>query len=142
MLIGVNSLLTPDLLHALASMGHGDTIALVDANYPATRGRRLVRLPGVGIVRTLTAVLSVVPLDTAVAAPAQVMLPADGAIPEPVAEMNVVLAKRGAAPTAGMGRHEFYAAAEQAYAVVATGERRRFGNILLTKGVVSPEAAP
>jgi L-fucose mutarotase len=41
-----------------------------------------------------------------------------------------------------MGRHEFYAAAEQAYAVVATGERRRFGNVLLTKGVVSPEAAP
>ena len=142
MLIGIDSLLTPELLHALASMGHGDTIALVDANYPATRGRRLVRLPGVGIARALGAVLSVVPLDTAVAAPAQVMLPADGAIPEAVAEMNVVLAGRGAAPAAGMGRHEFYAAAEQAYAVVATGERRRFGNILLTKGVVSPEAAP
>ena len=142
MLIGIDSLLTPDLLHALASMGHGDTIALVDANYPATRSRRLVRLPGVSVATALNAVLSVVPLDTAVAAPAQVMLPADGAIPEAVAEMNVVLAKRGAAAAAGLGRHEFYAAAEQAYAVVATGERRRFGNVLLTKGVVSPEAAP
>ena len=55
---------------------------------------------------------------------------------------HVALAKRGAAAAAGLGRHEFYAAAEQAYAVVATGERRRFGNVLLTKGVVSPEAAP
>lgn len=142
MLIGIDSLLTPDLLHALASMGHGDTIALVDANYPASRGRRLLRLPGVGIARALRAVLSVVPLDAAVAAPAQVMLPADGATPEAVADMNVELAARGAAPASGLGRHEFYAAAEQAYAIVATGERRRFGNILLTKGVVSPEAAP
>jgi len=141
MLIGIDSLLTPDLLHALASMGHGDTIALVDANYPATRGRRLVRLPGVSIATALRAVLSVMPLDTAVPEPAQVMLPADGALPEAVAEMNAVLAGRGAAPTAGMGRHEFYAAAEQAYAVVATGESRFYGNILLTKGVVASKAA-
>ena len=30
-------------------------------------------------------------------------------------------------------------AAEEAYAVVQTGERRFYGNILLTKGVVPPE---
>ena len=35
MLIGLDPLLTPDLLHALASMGHGDEIAIVDANFPA-----------------------------------------------------------------------------------------------------------
>ncbi len=143
MLIGVNSLLTPDLLHALASMGHGDTIALVDANFPATRSKRLLRLPGVDVATALRAVLSVVPLDDAVPAPAQVMLPAgDGGLPPAVVEMNAALAERGAAPAAGLGRHEFYAAAEVAYAVVATGERRRFGNILLTKGVVGPGAAP
>lgn len=137
MLIGIDALLTPDLLHALASMGHGDTIALVDANYPATRGRRLIHLPGVDVATALKAVLTVFPLDTAVPAPAQVMLPTgDAPLPRPVVEMNAVLAERGAAPTAGLGRHEFYAAAEQAYAVVGTGERRRYGNVLLTKGVV------
>jgi L-fucose mutarotase len=137
MLIGIDSLLTPDLLHALASMGHGDTIALVDANYPATRGRRLVHLPGVDIATALRAVLTVLPLDVAVPAPAQVMLPAsDAPLPPAVVDMNAVLAERGAAPVAGLGRHEFYAAAEQAYAVVATGERRFYGNVLLTKGVV------
>ena len=59
MLIGLDPLLTPDLLHALASMGHGEQIVLVDANYPATRGRRLIRLAGVDVVRALRAVLSV-----------------------------------------------------------------------------------
>jgi L-fucose mutarotase len=140
MLIGIDSLLTPDLLHALASMGHGDTIALVDANYPATRSRRLVNLPGADVARVLRAVLSVMPLDAAVPAPAQIMLPADGTIPGPVAEMNVVLAGSGAAPATELGRPEFFAAAEQAYAVVATGELRFYGNILLTKGSIAPAA--
>jgi L-fucose mutarotase len=36
-------------------------------------------------------------------------------------------------------RNAFYAAAETAYAIVQTGERRFYGNILLTKGVVAPE---
>jgi L-fucose mutarotase len=36
-------------------------------------------------------------------------------------------------------RHAFYAAAETAYAIVQTGERRFHGNFLLTKGVVPPE---
>jgi L-fucose mutarotase/ribose pyranase (RbsD/FucU family) len=45
MLLGLDPLLTPELLHALAAMGHGDRIVLVDSNYPATRGRRLIRQP-------------------------------------------------------------------------------------------------
>jgi L-fucose mutarotase len=32
-------LLAADLLHALAGMGHGDEIAIVDANFPAVRSR-------------------------------------------------------------------------------------------------------
>ena len=144
MLIGLDRLLTPDLLHALASMGHGDTIALVDANYPATRGRRLVRLPGTDVPAVLRAVLSVLPLDSFVPAPAHVMQVVGDpeALPAVVAELNAVLAERGAAPAAGLERPEFYEAAEQAYAIIATGERRFYGNILLTKGVVPPAEDP
>jgi L-fucose mutarotase len=48
MLKGIHPLLTPDLLHTLAGMGHGDEIVLCDANFPATRlGRRVIALPGV-----------------------------------------------------------------------------------------------
>lgn len=138
MLIGIDPLLTPELLHALASMGHGDTIALVDANYPASRGKRLIRLPGVTVAAALRATLTVLPLDDQEKA-AQAMLPAGDAVPAAVAEINAVLAASGARPAAGLGRHEFYAAAEQAYAIVATGERRRFGNVLLVKGVVAAD---
>ena len=49
MLKGVDPLLSPDLLHALAAMGHGDEIAIVDANFPAAaNARRLIETPGVG----------------------------------------------------------------------------------------------
>ena len=53
MLLGLDPVLSPDLLHALAAMGHGDRLVLVDANYPATRGRRLIHLPGIDMPRTL-----------------------------------------------------------------------------------------
>jgi len=141
MLIGLDPLLTPDLLHALAAMGHGDRIVLVDANYPSTRGRRTLPLPGADIVRALRAVLSVLPLDSFVPAPAAVMQVVDhpNEIPPVVAEMNAVLQSRGEKPAIGLERHAFYAAAETAYAIVPTGERRFYGNILLAKGVIPPE---
>ena len=142
MLIGLDPLLTPELLHALASMGHGDRIVLVDANYPATRGRLTLRLAGADSPRALRAVLSVMPLDTRVAAPAAVMQVVGDpeAVPPVVAEMNALLQAQGAAAAAALERHAFYAAAETAYAIVQTGERRAFGNIIVAKGVVAPDA--
>ena len=62
-----------------------------------------------------------------------------GALPPVVVEMNAALAKHGAKAAASLERNAFYAAAETAYAIVQTGERRFYGNILLTKGVVAPE---
>ncbi len=140
MLIGLDPLLTPDLLHALASMGHGDAIALVDANYPSTRGQRLVALPGADIVAALRAVLGVLPLDSFVADPAMVMQVVGDpeAVPPVTAEINAALQAHGAQPARAIERHAFYAMAERAYAVVATGERRFYGDVILVKGVVPP----
>ncbi len=140
MLIGINALLTPDLLHALAAMGHGDSIVLVDNNYPATRGRRTLDLAGVNVVHALRAVLSLLPLDTFIPNPAQVMQVVGDptAVPPVVAEMNEVLVAGGQKPAEGLERFAFYAAAAETYAIVRTGERRFFGNIILTKGVVPP----
>ena len=144
MLIGIDPVLTPELLHALAAMGHGDRIVLVDANYPATRGQRLIRLPGAGVVAALRAVLSVLPVDSFVEHPCAVMQVVGDAhaMPDVVAEMDAVLREFGNAAAVGMARHGFYAAAEAAYAIVQTGERRFYGNILLTKGVIPPEVMP
>jgi L-fucose mutarotase len=142
MLIGINALLTPDLLHALAAMGHGDSIVLVDANYPGTRGRRTLDLPGVNVTEALKAVLSLLPLDTFIPNPAQVMqvVGDPGAVPPVFAEMNKVLVAGGNKPAEGIERFAFYAAAADAYAIVRTGERRFYGNIILTKGVIPPPA--
>jgi len=142
MLIGLHPLLTPDLLHALAAMGHGDTIALVDANYPATRGKRLIPMPGAGVAAVLEAALTLLPLDTFIPDPAIVMDVVDesGTIPPAVADINAVLRARGAKPAKAMERFAFYEAANSAYAIVHTGERRFYGNIILTKGVIPPEA--
>ncbi|MDO8249053.1 MAG: RbsD/FucU domain-containing protein [Rhodoferax sp.] len=141
MLKGLSPLLSPDLLHVLASMGHGDEIVLADANFPsATHAKRLVRLPGVPAPDVLDAVLSVMPLDTFVPQAALTMqvVGDSSAVPEVVAEFNAVLQKQGCLATASLERFAFYERAAQAFAVVATGETRIYGNILLKKGVVSP----
>ena len=44
MLKGIPPLLSPELLHTIAAMGHGDEIVLADGNYPsASHADRLVR---------------------------------------------------------------------------------------------------
>jgi L-fucose mutarotase len=103
------------------------------------RGRRLIHLPGIDVLRALQAVLSVFPIDTFIPEPCAVMqvVGEPEARPPVQAEMNAVLASHGARPAASLDRHAFHAAAEAAYAIVQTGKRR--GDILLTKGVVAPE---
>lgn len=65
MLKGISPILGPDLLYILRAMGHGDEIAIVDANYPGdSAGPQLVRLDGISASDVLDAVLSVMPLDT------------------------------------------------------------------------------
>jgi len=144
MLKGLSPLLSPDLLHVLASMGHGDEIALVDANFPAvTHARRLVCLPGTTAPAVLDAVLSVIPLDTFVDQPAVTMQVVNepDAVPEAVADFNALLAGQGARASVGIERFAFYERAAQAFAIVATGETRIYANIILKKGVVLTPAA-
>lgn len=140
MLTGLSPLLTPDLLHALASMGHGDEIVLADANFPATTlGKRLIHLPGVSAPAVLQAVLSVLPLDSFVDQPALTMqIVGDNQTrPATVAEFDMLLQQQGYQASAALERQAFYQRAEQAFAIVATGELRTYGNILLKKGVIA-----
>ena len=144
MLKGIDPLLSPELLRVLAAMGHGDEICLADANFPAETiagSRPLVRLPGIDGPRALEAVLSVLPLDSFVAAPAAVMQVVDdpAAVPGPVSDYQRVL-NRIEGRSVGIEpveRFAFYERARGAFAVVATGEPRAYGNILLRKGVIA-----
>jgi len=64
MLKGVPKCLSPDLLHALRSMGHGDEIVIADGNFPAaSNAKRLIRADGLGVLEVLRAVVKYLPLD-------------------------------------------------------------------------------
>lgn len=143
MLIGLDPLLSPDLLHALRAMGHGDTIVLADANFPAASvARRLIRADGSDLPSLLTAVLSVLPIDEMEPEPAVGMeVVGDATHREPVhRDMERLLSHKAQPATALtlIERHAFYERARAAFAVVATGERRFYGNLILRKGVVAP----
>ncbi len=142
MLKGLSPLLSADLLHALAAAGHGDVIGIVDANFPAMAlARRVVTMPGVDAPAVLNAVLSVLPLDDFDPDPVRVMAVIGDAtaVPDPVQEFSALLERHGAADPAALDRHAFYQAASSAFVLVQTGERRLYGNILLTKGVIPPD---
>lgn len=143
MLKNIDPVLAPELLAILASMGHGDELAIVDANFPATSmGRRVARVDGIPATRVLEAVLTLLPLDDFVESPVTVMqvVGAPGEIPETVREFQkaVNAAESRHVNVIGIERFAFYDRVRQAFAVVATGETRLYGNVLLKKGVIRP----
>jgi len=143
MLKGIPPILGPDLLYILRAMGHGDEIAIVDANYPGdSAGPELVRLDGLTATDVLDAVLTLMPLDTFVDEQAIGMAVVgepdsrvathddfDAIVKRHEPEMKLTL----------MERFAFYDRVSDAYAIVQTGERRLYGNILLKKGIIRPE---
>lgn len=141
MLKGIPDLIDPELLYVLASLGHGDELALVDRNYPAaSTGQRVASLRGVDVTTAAEAILQLVPIDTFV--------------DEPVIRMEVVgdpdqipdvqrefleIASRSAGREIRMGslpRFDFYDRVRGAYAVIATSEARPYGCFLVTAGVI------
>jgi L-fucose mutarotase len=144
MLIGINPVLTPDLLRHLRAMGHGDEIVIADANFPGEAvGARIERLAGVSATEALRAILSVMPLDSYVKAPARTMqvVGDPAAVPPVVTEFQDIIDAVVEAPTqvTGVERHAFYVEARKAYCVVQTAEARQYGNIILSKGIIPPK---
>ncbi len=142
MLIGIDPLLGPDLLHILRAMGHGDEIGIVDGNYPAeSDAQRIVRMDGHAATRIADAILSVMPLDEFV--PQSVFRPAaqgDAKRIEPVfSDFEAIIKKHAPKQkiTALVGA-DFYSRVKNCFAIVASGERRLYGNLILRKGVIHP----
>jgi len=143
MLKNINPLLSPELLMVLRSMGHGNDIAVVDANFPAaSMAQRLVRLDGLTATAVTEAILSVMPLDDFMPEAAWRM----EVVGDPQAEQPIFDEFRAAIVRhegegfrlASLERFAFYERAKAAYAIVSTGETRLYGNIILKKGVVRP----
>lgn len=142
MLRNIDPLLSPDLLHALRAMGHGDEIVIADANFPGSSiGPDCIRADGSSASDILRAVLSVMPLDSFVPDPALTMqvVGDPDAIPDVVADFQRIIDATADNPVQiqGLERFAFYDRAARGFAVVQTGERRLYGNIILKKGVVT-----
>jgi L-fucose mutarotase len=144
-LLNTDPILTPALLYALADMGHDDVVAVVDANFTANKlagGKPVIRLPGLSLARVCKAVLSVLPLDTALTHPAGYMRVCQQPLDhtnEAQGEVLQLLAKNG------LGRHQveaidrfdFYDRVLSAQVIVQTGDLRPYANFLFYKGLVT-----
>ena len=143
MLKGIPHILSPDLLHALQAMGHGDEITIVDGNYPGeSAGPRLIRADGHSGTALLEAILSLMPLDDFVPDPVVVMqVVGDAGQRPPVVEEYGRIIKRfePKMELTALERFAFYKRANAGYAMVQTGEQRLYGNIILKKGVIRPD---
>ena len=146
MLKGIDPLLTPELLMHLSAMGHGEWVAVVDANFTAdflARGRPVIRLPGNSLARVCQAVLSVFPLAEDVAHPAAYMqvchatpghkTPAQQAVVDLVGQQGLAAERVEA-----IERFAFYDRIKEASFIIQSGETTAYGNALFCKAVILP----
>lgn len=150
MLKGIDPLLSPELLKILCEMGHGDEIVVADANFTAetlAHGKQLIRLPGIGLHRACQALLSVFPLDAAVAQPVAYMKVCDtpagyaSVLQQSVLDLLAQTGSAGPAQCEAVERFAFYDRVKQAYAVVQTGEMQPYANFTFKKGVIADALA-
>ena len=141
---GIPKILSPELLKVLCEMGHSDRIVIADGNFPAEsmgKDAIVIRCDGHGVPELLDAILQVIPLDTYVEKPMNLMevMPGDP-VKTPIWDTyKEIVAKhdeRGAACVGNIERFQFYEEAKKAYAIIATGESAVYANVMLQKGVV------
>lgn len=139
MLMGLDPRLSPEMLFALRSMGHGHRIAIVDANFPCDPGDRVIRADSVSATDILDAVLSVFPLETKNGDVACRMIVEGNPETElPIfAEFAEILARRAgrAIPLSKLEPAVFKQMAKDGYVTILSGDSRVYGNILITKGI-------
>ncbi len=140
MLKGISPLLSPELLATACAMGHGDELVLADAHFPAeSLGPACLRADGVAVDALLEALLPLLHLDTYVDDPVVMMAAVAGDALDPAVEASVRACldrhQPGLPPIARLERGAFYERARGAFAVVATGDVRKYANVILKKGV-------
>ena len=144
MLKGIPPIISPELLKVLCEMGHSDRIVIADGNFPAEsmgKNAKVIRCDGHGVPELLDAILQLFPLDTYVEKPAILMevMKGDNA-KTPIWDVyNEIITKhdpRGAEAVGKIERFKFYEEAKNAYAIIATGEKAIYANIMLQKGVI------
>jgi L-fucose mutarotase len=139
LLKGISTLISPELLKAIAEMGHGDEIVIGDANFPAKSiNPNNIRADGHGAVELLDAILALFPLDTFVEAPVTLMdVPKGQEKPAIWEQFRKTIDKHQKnVKCQCVERFKFYDLSRKAYATVSTGETALYACIILKKGVI------
>lgn len=144
MLKNIPAILSPQLLKVLREMGHGDRLVIGDGNFPAEsigKDAIVIRMDGHGVPEILDAVLQLFPLDTYVKKPVSLMEVVKGdPVETPIWEnYGKIVEKydgRGQDAIGQVERFAFYEESRRAYAIIATGEKALYANMILQKGVV------
>jgi len=139
MLKGISKYMSPELLAVLYRMGHGDEIILADAHFPGhSIGPEVIRADGITVTQLLEAIMPLFELDS-YAAPLLMMDYVPGDQPDPTVERDYMQVVRrfaaGAKAPERIERQVFYERARGAFAIVMSGEARKYGNLILKKGV-------
>lgn len=150
MLKGIDNRLNAEVLKCLRAMGHGDVLIVADTNFPSDSIARqtvtgeLLRMENLTAGEAVSAILSVLPLDTFVDdfAGRMEIVGSPDEVPPVQAEVQAAIDKAEGKPRkmVSIERFAFYEVAKQSYAVIQTGERRFYGCFMLRKGVIPPEA--
>ena len=139
MLKGISKVISPELLAVLARMGHGDEIILADAHFPGhSIGPQVLRADGLTVAQLIDGILPLFELDS-YATPLAMMAVVEGDTldPEVEADYRAVIRKHvaGEPKLERIDRFAFYDRAKNAFAIVITSELRKYGNLILKKGV-------
>lgn len=142
---GIPDSVTPELLYALARMGHGDYVVIADANFPSDSVANScvishpIRVHG-QTSSILQDILKLMPLDKYVESPLAVM---DRVPSDKVSNLHVPAYENiatAAGVTAGslnyIDRFLFYEMAKKAFVVVQTDDRSLYANVIVYKGVL------
>lgn len=138
MLTGIDPLLSGDLLRLLDHMGHDDTLLITDAHYPShAMGVPVIDL-AVPSPEAVRAVRTVLPIDMYAGPSVTLMTPEPGTGEEVQAQLEEAVAVR-ADRLERIDRFDFYDRGREVFAVVRTLETRKYGCIMLRKGVVGDD---
>lgn len=136
MLKNINPIVEPELLYTLAKMGHGDEIVFSDIHFPAySCGDYVLQARGCEVSDLVEAIMPLIELDQYV--PDKVVMMAT--VGDDVHPPGLVEEYSSKLPVhteiSFIDRFAFYERAKNAKCIVVTGTTRKYGNIILKKGV-------
>lgn len=143
---GIPSTITPELLYAMARMGHGDRLCIADANFPSDSIAKhsalgsVIRITIGSTAELLRDVLKLLPIDDyaddKIVVMDRVQSDKDKDLPV-LAYSRLQEAAGSAIPLSYVERFQFYEAAKSCFCIIQTTDATPYANVIISKGVLS-----